>query len=158
MCLWNPHVNCNVIELFSDQTKIATQCADEQSGYEVTLYCGERGKSTYPSITYRTQTWASGVTPTEIQLSKSMAGEGKQFGVGLNGGGASTQAFFDLENGNFPKTITFKNGDVWVTNETVSAVSATGELPDYYAYSERVKHQLDLYSVKYLFKKSLINT
>ena len=77
-----------------------------------------------------------------------MAGEGKQFGVGLNGGGANTQAFFDLENGNFPKTITFKNGDVWVTNETVSAA---GEHPDYYASSE-----MGDTSIRPLFSKVLI--
>ena len=144
----NSNYSCTDIELFSDQTKIATQCTNRQSGYEVTLYCGERGMNEYPTITYRTQTWTSGATPTNIQLSKSMAGEGKQFGVGLNGGGANTQAFFDLENGNFPKTITFKNGDIWVTNETVSA---TGEHPDYYASSE-----MGDTSIRPLFSKVLI--
>ena len=146
----NSNYSCTGIELFSDQTKIATQCVDEQSGYEVTLYCGERGRNAYPTITYRTQTWASGKTPTNIQLSRTLAGEGKQCGVSLNGGGASTQAFFDLENGNFPKTITFVNGDVWVTNETISADGDT-EQAAYYASSE-----MGDTSIRPLFSKVLI--
>ena len=147
----NSNYSCNVIELFSDQTKIATQCVDEQSGYEVTLYCGERGKNTYPSITYRTQTWTSRKTPTNIQLSRSMAGEGKQCGININGGGVEAgSATFDFENGNFPKTITFANGDVWVTNETVSAAGVT-EQADYYASSE-----MGDTSIRPLFSKVLI--
>lgn len=146
----NSNYRCTGIELFSDQTKIATQCANEQSGYEVTLYCGERGTNEYPSITYRTQTWTSKKIPTNVQLSASMAGEGKQCGVGLNGGGANTQAFFDFENGNFPKTITFKNGDVWVTNETVSAAGVTTQA-DYYASTEMGEN-----AIRPLFSKVLI--
>ena len=79
----NSNYSCNAIELFSDQTKIATQCVDEQTGYEVTLYCGESGRSKYPSITYRTQTWASGKTPTNARIS----GNGKQRGIRVYGGG-----------------------------------------------------------------------
>ena len=147
----NSNYSCNVIELFSDQTKIATQCVDEQSGYEVTLYCGERGRNARPSVTYRTQTWTSGATPTNIQLSKSMASEGKQCGININGGGVERgYAAFDFENGNFPKTITFVNGDVWVTNETVSAAGVT-EQADYYASSE-----MGDTSIRPLFSKVLI--
>ena len=134
----NSNYACNVIELFSDQTKIATQCVDEQSGYEVTLYCGERGRNAYPSITYRTQTWTSGKTPTNVQLSASMGYPDKQCGISMFGGDftdGGTGATFDFENGNFPKTITLANGDVWVTNETVSASGVTKQA-DYYASSE----------------------
>lgn len=148
----NSNYRCTGIELFSDQTKIATQCANEQSGYEVTLYCGERGTNTYPSVTYRTQTWSSGKTPTNIQLSASM-GNGKQCGISMYGGDfadGGTGATFDFENGNFPKTITFANGDVWVTNETVSAAGVT-ERVDYYASSE-----MGDTSIRPLFSKVLI--
>ena len=146
----NSNYSCNVIELFSDQTKIATQCADEQSGYEVTLYCAEHGLNTYPSITYRTQTWASRKTPTSIQLSTRMAGEGKQCGIDLYGGDVEgVHANFDFENGNFPKTITFINGDVWVTNETVSAEGVTKQA-DYYA------SEIGGTSIRPLFSKVLI--
>ena len=148
----NSNYSCNVIELFSDQTKIATQCVDEQSGYEVTLYCGERGKNEHPSITYRTQTWKSRKTPTNIHLSPSM-GNGKQCGISMYGGDlvdGGTGANFDFENGNFPKTITFANGDVWVTNETVSAAGATSQA-DYYASSEMGET-----SIRPLFSKVLI--
>ena len=144
--------SCNVIELFSDQTKIATQCANEQSGYEVTLSCGERGTNAYPSITYRTQTWTSRKTPTNIQLSASM-GNGKQCGISMYGGDfadGGTSATFDFENGNFPKTITLANGDVWVTNETVSATGVTARV-DYYASSE-----MGGTSIRPLFSKVLI--
>lgn len=140
------------IELFSDQTKIATQCANEQSGYEATLYCGERGANTYPSITYRTQTWTSRKTPTNIHLSAGM-GNGKQCGISVYGGdfaGDGTGATFDFENGNFPKTITLANGDVWVTNETVSAAGVIAQA-DYYASSE-----MSDTSIRPLFSKVLI--
>ena len=146
----NSNYSCNVIELFSDQTKIATQCANEQSGYEVTLSCGERGKNAHPSITYKTQTWASGKTPTNVQLSASM-GNGKQCGISMFGGGVEGgSATFDFENGDFPKTITFANGDVWVTNETVSAAGVTTQA-DYYASSE-----MGGTSIRPLFSKVLI--
>lgn len=148
----NSNYSCNGIELFSDQTKIATQCANEQSGYEVILYCGERGMNTYPSITYRTQTWASKKTPTNIQLSAGM-GNGKQCGISMYGGDFAddgTGATFDFENGNFPKTITLANGDVWVTNETVNAAGVT-EQADYYASSE-----MGGTSIRPLFSKVLI--
>lgn len=146
----NSNYSCNVIELFSDQTKIATQCVGGESGYEVTLYCGDRGKNEYPSITYRTQTWKSGKIPTEIQLSNSMSGEGKQCGISMSGGGVEGgSATFDFENGNFPKTITFANGDIWVTNETVSATGVTKGI-DYYASA------IGETSIRPLFSKVLI--
>ena len=147
----NSNYRCTGIELFSDQTKIATQCANEQSGYEVTLYCGERGMSQYPSITYRTQTWTSGKTPTNVQLSASMGYPDKQCGINMFGGGVEGgSATFDFENGNFPKTITLANGDVWVTNETVSATGVTKQA-DYYASSE-----MGDTSIRPLFSKVLI--
>ena len=147
----NSNYRCTGIELFSDQTKIATQCANEQSGYEVTLYCGERGMSQYPSITYRTQTWTSGKTPTNVQLSASMGYPDKQCGISMFGGGVEGgSATFDFENGNFPKTITLANGDVWVTNETVSATGVT-EKADYYASSK-----MGDTSIRPLFSKVLI--
>lgn len=147
----NSNYRCTGIELFSDQTKIATQCANEQSGYEVTLCCGERGRSEYPSITYRTQTWTSRKTPTNIQLSASMGYPDKQCGINMFGGGVEGgSATFDFENGNFPKTITFANGDIWVTNETVSAAGVTAQA-DYYASSETGDT-----SIRPLFSKVLI--
>lgn len=147
----NSNYRCTGIELFSDQTKIATQCVNEQSGYEVTLHCGEHGTNQYPSITYRTQTWASGKTPTNIQLSASMGYPDKQCGINMFGGGVEGgSATFDLENGNFPKTITLANGDVWVTNETVSAAGVTAQA-DYYASSEMGET-----SIRPLFSKVLI--
>lgn len=147
----NSNYRCTGIELFSDQTKIATQCANEQSGYEVTLYCGDRGMSQYPSITYRTQTWTSRKTPTNIQLSASMGHPDKQCGINMFGGGVEGgSATFDFENGNFPKTITFANGDIWVTNETVSAAGVTAQA-DYYASSETGDT-----SIRPLFSKVLI--
>lgn len=147
----NSNYRCTGIELFSDQTKIATQCANEQSGYEVTLYCGERGMSQYPSITYRTQTWTSRKTPTNIQLSASIGYPDKQCGINMFGGGVEGgSATFDFENGNFPKTITFANGDIWVTNETVSAAGVTAQA-DYYASSE-----MGDTSIRPLFSKVLI--
>lgn len=146
----NSNYSCTDIELFSDQTKIATQCTDRQSGYEVTLYCGERGMNAYPTITYRTQTWTSGKTPTNVQLSASM-GNGKQCGISMfDANDFSTGAAFDFENGNFPKTITLANGDVWVTNETVSAAGVTAQA-DYYASSEMGET-----SIRPLFSKVLI--
>lgn len=148
----NSNYRCTGIELFSDQTKIATQCANEQSGYEVTLYCGERGMNAHPSITYRTQTWTSGKTPTNVQLSASI-GNGKQCGISMFGGDfvdGGTGATFDFENGNFPKTITLANDDVWVTNETVSAAGVTAGV-DYYASSEMGET-----SIRPLFSKVLI--
>lgn len=146
----NSNYSCNAIELFSDQTKIATQCVDEQTGYEVTLYCGESGRSKYPSITYRTQTWASGKTPTNAQLSARIGYPDKQCGIRVFGGGIEESVTFDFENGNFPKTITFANGDVWVTSETVSAAGVT-EKADYYASSE-----MGGTSIRPLFSKILI--
>lgn len=147
----NSNYRCTGIELFSDQTKIATQCANEQSGYEVTLYCGERGMNAHPSITYRTQTWVSGKTPTNVQLSASMGYPDKQCGINMHGGGVEGgSATFDFENGNFPKTITLANDDVWVTNETVSAAGVTAGV-DYYASSEGGST-----SIRPLFSKVLI--
>lgn len=115
------------IALLSDTKSIAELYSDEKaSGYEVVLSAGMPGRNTYPSITYRTKTWASGKIPSGADM---MMGTGDdcdiQLSFGSKGGDPNDPSQQEVSaritlGATFPNTITFSNGDVWETDETVS--------------------------------------
>lgn len=115
------------IALLSDTKSIAELYSDEKaSGYEVVLSAGIPGRNTYPSITYRTKTWASGKIPSGADM---MMGTGDDCDVllsfGSKGGDPNDPSQQKVSaritlGATFPNTITFSNGDVWETDETVS--------------------------------------
>lgn len=116
------------VALLSGASEVATLYKDANaSGYEAVLTCSLQGRNAYPSIKYRTQTWASGKIPTSINI---MKGSGDECDVILSFGGkggdpsdpSSQSATAHITIGdNFPKTITFSNGDILETYDTVSA-------------------------------------
>lgn len=116
------------VALLSGTSEVATLYKDANaSGYEAVLTCSLQGRNAYPSIKYRTQTWASGKIPTSINI---MKGSGDECDVILSFGGkgsdpsdpSSQSATAHITIGdNFPKTITFSNGDILETYDTVSA-------------------------------------
>lgn len=115
------------VALLSGESEVATLYQDTNtSGYEVVLSGGLQGRNTYPSIKYRTQNWASKKIPDSVDI---FFDSGDQYTVNLSFGEkggdkedpSSQPVTAQLTLGdNFPKTITFSNGDIWETNETVS--------------------------------------
>lgn len=122
----NNYLSDNVA-LLSGESEVATLYqGTNTSGYEVVLSAGMPGRNTYPSITYRTKTWASGKIPSSVDVSyDGVNGCDVSLSFGSKGGDkddpSSEPVMVQLTLGdNFPSTITFNNGDVWETNETVS--------------------------------------
>ena len=115
------------IALLSGESEVATLYqGTDTSGYEVVLSGGLQGRNTYPSIKYRTQNWASKKIPDSVDI---MYYSGDDYDVilsfGSKGGDpkdpSSQPVTARLTLGdNFPKTITFSNGDIWETDDTVS--------------------------------------
>lgn len=115
------------VALLSGESEVATLYqGTDTSGYEVVLSAGTPGRNTYPSITYRTKTWASGKIPSRADM---MMGTGDDCDVllsfGSKGGDPNDPSQQEVSaritlGATFPNTITFSNGDVWETDETVS--------------------------------------
>lgn len=132
------HYLASAVALLSNEKSIAELYSDENaSGYEVVLSCGTPGRTEYPSIKYRTQTWTSKKIPSGVDMVK---GSGEDCDVilsfGSKGGDPNDPSLQDVMahftlGDNFPKTITFSNGDIWETNETVST---TGVKTNSYSY------------------------
>ena len=130
----------STISLLSNEKSIAELYSDEKaSGYEVIISAGVPGRTEYPSIKYRTKTWASGKIPSSVDV---MNGTGDDCDVmlsfGSKGGDPSLQdviAHLTLGD-NFPKTITFNNGDIWETDDTVSTTGVKNGSYSYGASSE----------------------
>ena len=115
------------VALLSGESEVATLYqGTDTSGYEVVLSGGLQGRTTYPSIKYRTQNWASKKIPSSVDI---MYYSGDDYDVVLSFGSkggdpkdpSSQPVTVRLTLGdNFPKTITFSNGDIWETDDTVS--------------------------------------
>ena len=115
------------VALLSGESEVATLYqGTDTSGYEVVLSGDLQGRTTYPSIKYRTQNWASKKIPDSVNITFE---SGDQYIVSLSFGEkggdpkdpSSQPVTARLTLGdNFPKTITFSNGDIWETNDTVS--------------------------------------
>lgn len=145
--------------LLSNEKSIAELYSDENaSGYEVVLSCGTPGRTEYQSIKYRTKTWASGKTPSRVDI---MKGSGEDCDVllsfGSKAGDPSLQdvmAHLTLGD-NFPKTITFSNGDVWETDDTISTTGVKNGSYSYGASSEDGETSIrPLYSKVYIQKET----
>lgn len=127
------------VALLSGESVVAELYKDvSASGYEVVLSGGLPGRTAHPSIKYRTQTWASGKIPTSVDITPD---GGDQYTVilsfGEKGGDPkdpnSQPVTAQLTLGNtFPTTITFSNGEIWETNDTVSTA---GIKTNDYSYS-----------------------
>lgn len=130
----------SAVALLSDTKSIAELYSDENtSGYEVVLSAGMPGRTEYPSIKYRTQTWASKKIPTRVDIMKGASDDCDiLLSFGSKGGDPSQQeASAQLTLGdNFPKTITFSNGDIWETDDTVSTNGVKNGSYSYGASSE----------------------
>lgn len=145
----------SAVALLSDTKSIAELYSDENtSGYEVVLSAGMPGRTGYPSIKYRTQTWTSKKIPTRVDI---MKGTGDDCDIllsfGSKGGDPSQQevsAQLTLGD-NFPKTITFSNGDIWETDDTVSTNGVKHGSYSYGASSEDGET-----SIRPLYSKVLI--
>lgn len=115
------------VALLSGESEVATLYqGTDTSGYEVVLSGGLQGRNAYPSIKYRTQNWASKKIPSSVNV---MYYSGNDYDVllsfGSKGGDPedpSQQMVTEriTLGDNFPKTITFSNGDIWETDDTVS--------------------------------------
>lgn len=127
------------VALLSGESVVAELYKDvSASGYEVVLSGDLPGRTAHPSIKYRTQTWASGKIPTSVDITPD---GGDQYTVilsfGEKGGDPkdpnSQPVTAQLTLGNtFPTTITFSNGEIWETNDTVSTA---GIKTNDYSYS-----------------------
>lgn len=148
----------SAVALLSNEKSIAELYSDENtSGYEVVLSAGTPGRTEYPSIKYRTQTWASGKIPTHVDI---MKGAGDDCDVlllfGRKGGDPGDPSQQEVMaritlGDNFPKTITFNNGDIWETDDTVSTTGVKIGSFSYGASSE-----IGDTSIRPLFSKVLI--
>lgn len=137
------HYLASAVALLSDTKSIAELYSDENtSGYEVVLSAGVPGRTEYPSIKYRTKTWASGKIPSRADI---MKGTGDDCDVllsfGSKGGDPNDPSQQDVMaqltlGDNFPKTITFSNGDIWETDDTVSTTGVKNSSASYGASSE----------------------
>lgn len=115
------------VALLSGESEVATLYqGTDTSGYEVVLSGGLHGSNAYPSIKYRTQNWASKKIPSSVDV---MYYSGDDYDVVLSFGSKggdpkdpSQQMVTEriTLGDNFPKTITFSNGDIWETDDTVS--------------------------------------
>ena len=133
----------SAVALLSNEKSIAELYSDEKaSGYEVVLSSGTPGRTEYPSIKYRTKKWASGKMPTRVDI---MRYSGDDYDVilsfGSKGGDpkdpSSQTVTARLTLGdNFPKTITFSNGNIWETDDTVSTNGVKNGSYSYGASSE----------------------
>ena len=150
------------VALLSGTSEVATLYKDANaSGYEAVLTCSLQGRNAYPSIKYRTQTWASGKIPTSIAV---MHGSGDECDFILSFGGkggdpsdpSSQSATARITLGdNFPKTITFSNGDILETYDTVSAAGVKNGNDSYDASTEMGKNAIrPLYSKISIQKES----
>ena len=152
----------STISLLSNEKSIAELYSDEKaSGYEVVLSAGTPGRTEYPSIKYRTKTWASSKIPSSVDV---MKGNGDDCDVMLSfgrkggdpGDPSQQEVSAQLTLGdNFPKTITFSNGDIWETDETVSTTGVKNGSFSYEASSEDGKTSIrPLYSKVYIQKET----
>lgn len=148
----------SAVALLSNEKSIAELYSDENtSGYEVVLSSGTPGRTEHPSIKYRTKTWASGKIPSRVDM---MFDSGDQYVVllsfGEKGGDpddpSQQEVLARLTLGdNFPSTITFNNGDVWETDDTVSTTGVKNGSYSYGASSEDGET-----SIRPLYSKVLI--
>lgn len=137
------HYLASAITLLSDTKSIAELYSDEKaSGYEVVLSAGVPGRTAYPSIKYRTQTWASGKIPSRVDI---MKGTGDDCDIllsfGSKGGDPGDPSQQEVSakltlGDNFPKNIAFSNGDIWETDDTVSTTGVKNSSYSYGASSE----------------------
>lgn len=155
------HYIASAVALLSDTKSIAELYSDEKaSGYEVVLSAGAPGRTAYPSIKYRTQTWTSGKIPSSVEIAKGASNDcDVNLSFGSKGGdpgdpsSQSVTAHLTLGD-NFPKTITFSNGDIWETDDTVSTTGVFGS-DSYWASSEDGKTSIrPLYSKISIQKES----
>ena len=134
----------STVALLSNEKSIAELYSDENtSGYEVILSAGVPGRTEYPSIKYRMQNWsADKKIPTRVDI---MKGTGDDCDVilsfGSKGGDPNDPSLQDVMvhltlGDNFPKTITFSNGDIWETDDTVSTTGVKNGSYSYGASSE----------------------
>lgn len=152
------HYLASAVALLSNEKSIAELYSDENtSGYEVVLSSGTPGRTEHPSIKYRTKTWASGKIPSRVDM---MFDSGNQYVVilsfGKKGGDpndpSQQEVLARLTLGdNFPSTITFNNGDVWETDDTVSTTGVKNGSYSYGASSEDGET-----SIRPLYSKVLI--
>lgn len=145
----------SAVALLSDTKSIAELYSDENtSGYEVVLSAGMPGRTAYPSIKYRTKTWASGKIPSSVDVMHHGNDTcDVMLSFGTKGGDPSKQevsARLTLGD-NFPKTITFSNGDIWETDDTVSTTGVKNGSDSYVASSENGET-----SIRPLYSKVLI--
>lgn len=133
----------STVALLSNEKSIAELYSDENtSGYEVILSAGVPGRTEYPSIKYRTQTWASKKIPTRIDIMKYNDDDyDVSLSFGSKGGDpgdpSQQEVSAQLTLGDtFPKTITFNNGDIWETDDTVSTTGVKNSSYSYGASSE----------------------
>lgn len=152
----------SAVALLSNEKSIAELYSDENaSGYEVVLSCGMPGRTEYPSIKYRTKTWASGKIPSRVDI---MKGSGEDCDVllsfGRKGGDPNDPSQQDVMaritlGDNFPKTITFSNGDIWETDDTISTTGVKNGGTSYGASSEDGETSIrPLYSKVYIQKET----
>lgn len=150
------------VTLLSGTSEVATLYKDANaSGYEAVLTCSLQGRNAYPSIKYRTQTWASRKIPTSIAV---MRGSGDECDFILSFGGkggdpsdpSSQSATARITLGdNFPKTITFSNGDILETYDTVSTAGVKNGHDSYDASTEMGENAIrPLYSKISIQKES----
>lgn len=115
------------VALLSGESEVATLYqGTNTSGYEVVLSGGLQGRNTFPSIKYRTRTWASGKIPDSVDIMyDGNNGCDVRLSFGSKGGDPGDPSQQEVSarltlGDNFPNTIEFSNGDIWETNETVS--------------------------------------
>lgn len=153
----------SAVALLSDTKSIAELYSDENtSGYEVVLSAGMPGRTEYPSIKYRIQTWASKKIPTRVDIMKGSSGDDCDviLAFGSKGGDPNDPSLQDVMvhltlGDNFPKTITFSNGDIWETDDTVSTTGVKNSSFSYGASSEDGETSIrPLYSKVYIQKET----
>ena len=152
----------SAVALLSDTKSIAELYSDENtSGYEVVLSAGMPGRTEYPSIKYRIQTWASKKIPTRVDIMKGTSDDCDiLLSFGSKGGDPNDPSQQDVRvhitlGDNFPKTITFSNGDIWETDDTVSTTGVKNGSFSYGASSEDGETSIrPLYSKVYIQKET----